>query len=506
MNGMKQLLLGLACSIAFPLTAQWDLFPLGQRSYYRDMSLPGIQVDMVLMDSLRIDPQEGTYLYNRSSIHRQLFGSCAGAVVQGMTYMYQSMGYPTPMDSLLVRNDTAFYASALSAAPFYFLPRATIGQSWTVTSTYGGNAFSDITITCTGITGETFLGVTDSVKTFSLTAVGAVSAINDRVVRLSKQHGLVEYMPFEAFLYHPPGAGLRWYALLGMEADDVVHGYRQPAFADYFHLSAGDVLLWRYEEHPWYIAQPSITTYRRDSIVGVAVSAISVTYAFTGATQQADGSITTFQSGQVAYYRAALGGMLGAAPNDLANGAGASNSGVEFWGPEANMVWHSGPLQLSIAQNGVDTITSFAFESWGDFVDTACQVHQAVDWSYEWRADTRAGLNHYCANFGMGTACTDLIGSRINGGQQGNIALSITSNEGVAAGLSIHPNPATDRLFLPDTRLGGSKYNILDAFGRVVQSGTLAQDGIAVQDLPRGMYVLHIPGPGASMSARFVKE
>ncbi len=506
MNNLKQLLLGLACSGALPLVAQWELFPLGQRSYYQDMSLPGMQVDMVLMDSVRLVPPGDTYLYNLTSVRDQLFGSCAGAVVQQMAYMNQSMGYPVPMDSLLERNDTVFYFSALSTSPFYFLPQAAVGQSWTVASTYAGNSFSDIAITCTGIAEETFMGITDSVKTFSLAAVGPPSPINDRVVRLSKQHGLVEYVPFETFLYHPSWAAIGWYTLVGLESNGVVHGYRQPAFAEYFHLSVGDVLLWRYEEHPWNIAQPSITTYRRDSIVGVAVSVNSVTYTFNGSMQQADGSITAFQSGQVAYYRDALGGMLGAAPNDLANGAGAANSGVEFWGAEANMIWHSGPLQLSIAQNGLDTITSFAFESWGDFVDTDCQVHQAVDWSYEWRADTRAGLNRYCANFGMGTACTELIGSRINGGQQGNITLGIASNEGVAAGLSIHPNPASDRLFLTNAGLGGSRYIILDAFGRMVQRGTLAQDGVVVQDLPPGAYVLQVPGTGAGMSARFMKE
>jgi hypothetical protein len=36
------------------------------------------------------------------------------------------------MDSLLERNDTVFHFSNLSTLPFIFLPKAAVGQSWTV--------------------------------------------------------------------------------------------------------------------------------------------------------------------------------------------------------------------------------------------------------------------------------------------------------------------------------------------------------------------------------------
>ncbi|MFT3884612.1 MAG: hypothetical protein QM724_04025 [Flavobacteriales bacterium] len=53
------------------------------------------------------------------------------------------------MDSLLVRNDTVLFYSNYSTTPFYFLPKAAVGQDWTVVSTFSSNTYNSIRITCT---------------------------------------------------------------------------------------------------------------------------------------------------------------------------------------------------------------------------------------------------------------------------------------------------------------------------------------------------------------------
>lgn len=502
---MKKLFLPMALMTMVQVSAQWAVFPLGQRSYFKDLTQSNDQVDLVLMDSSRTDPAVGTYLYNRATIHEQLFGPCAGPVVQQMASMYQGMGYPAPMDSLLERNDTVFHFSNLSTLPFIFLPKAAVGQSWTVSSTYSGNAFSDITVTCTGIGVVSFLGITDSVKTFSLEAIGAVSPINDLQVRLSKHHGLVEYVPFEQFLYHPYWIPFKSYLLIGMESGGTIYNYHQPGFWDYFHLTPGDVLQWRTDEHPWDISQPSTTTFRRDSVVAVSVTPDSVTYICDGTRILADGSVVPFQGLQLVYRKAEVGGLLGSAPNDWAVGGG-------HWEPapswlEYNGVWRAGPLQLSLDQNGADTITSFGFNAWGAYIEASCLVLENVDWSYEWRADTRAGLNWHCENFGLGTNCTELIGSRINGELDGDITVGLADQTGPGNGLSVRPNPATDRIMLPNAVIGaGMPYAVLDDMGREVQQGMLDQGNISVRELPQGLYVLRIFTANDLRSVRFVKE
>jgi hypothetical protein len=206
-----------------------------------------------------------------------------------------------------------------------------------------------------------------------------------------------------------------------MESGGTIYNYHQPGFWDYFHLTPGDVLQWRTDEHPWDISQPSTTTFRRDSVVAVSVTPDSVTYICDGTRILADGSVVPFQGLQLVYRKAEVGGLLGSAPNDWAVGGGPWETASSWM--EYNGVWRAGPLQLSLDQNGADTITSFGFNSWGAYIDTSCLVHENVDWSYEWRADTRVGLNWHCENFGLGTNCTELIGSRINGELDGDITV-----------------------------------------------------------------------------------
>ena len=487
--------------------AQWDLFPLGQRSYYQDVALPDMQVDLVLMDSMRVDSTQGTWLYNRTTIREQIFGPCAWPVLQHMEQTYGGMGFAKRMDSLLVRNDTTFYFSGLSTEPFFFLPKAAPGQSWTVPSTNGGIPFSSILITCTGISQETFLGVTDSVKTFSMEAVGATSPINTVILRLSKGHGLLEYVAFDYLLYHPSWTPFRHFSLIGMENGGTAPGYHQPVFADYFHLSAGDVLLWRTIEVPASPVDPTTTTYQRDSLVTVLLTPDSVVYTYDGVKFYADSTTSTFQGYQVAFRRDHVQGLLGAAPNGHAMGFG--TTGTPFPDPEElTTIWHSSLLQLFPDTNGTDTTTAFGFETWGSYLDTLCTVNEFWDWSYEWRINTRAGLIRHCENFSFGSRCTELIASSINGVEDGNINLGTDELVHVSApSTAIYPNPASNLIFISGAgSTGRMPFSILDGLGREVLHGVYREEGVAVEELPAGLYVLRIIHPEGAKTLRFLKE
>ncbi len=490
-----------------PALAQWDVFPLGQRSYYKDLSQADTQVDLVMFDSLRVEPGTGTWWLNRTGIHREVFGTCAPGVMNYMSAYYQPMGMPTPMDSLLERNDTLFYFHPSSINPFFFLPKAYVGQSWTVSSTFAGNMFSDIAITCTSIAEGTVLGVADSIKTYSLQSIGSSSLFDNLQIRLSKHHGLIDYVPFESFLYRPNWATIKWYELMGMEVNGAYHSYRQPGFHDYFHLSPGDVLFWRTDEHPWDISAPSLITYRLDSIVDVLITPDSVVYTCNSTEQGPQGDLVEYQGTFWRFRKAMLQGMLDAAPNDLALG-----NGAEFVNTSTTVIfverpiWFSGPLQLEVIPDTGDTITSYGFNAFEPYLDSACVIREFSDWSYEWRFDTRAGVTKYCANFGMGTNCTVLIASRINGQTMGDITLAMGEMRRGGGGPSMHPNPASDRLFLDGTWHSGTPYSIIDGQGRMVLQGTLRQDGIDVQELSPGIHVLLLETAQGRSAVRFVKE
>jgi hypothetical protein len=405
------------------------------------------------------------------------------------------------MDTLLELNDTTFFRSDYSSTPFYFLPNAPVGQSWTVSSTFPGNTYSDITITCTAITEETFLGITDSVKTYSLEAVGMQAPINDLQIQLSKQHGLIQYVPFVLFLYHPSFVGMKSFTLVGLESDGVDHGYRQPGFIDYFHLASGDILLWEiYTDPGWYDQGPPYYEYARDSITLATITPDSVIYVYDRVYTNADQSITVHPGLVGRYYRSVYTGFLDAAPNDLAIGNPLD--------PYYPFIWSSSLLSLTVTPDGLDTITTFSFGTQEfQLVDDYCGIYGASDVGNGLQLNTRVGLAGTWDWINPSEHHSIIIASRISGVEVGDVDMGVNELHMATVTLSIHPNPATDRIFLQDTWSGtGMTYVILDGLGREVMSGVLKEGGIAVQNLRQGLYLLHVGRNNTALSARFVKE
>ena len=57
---------------------------------------------------------------------------------------------------------------------------------------------------------------------------------------------------------------------------EVIRGYKQPDFSDYFHLNASDMLFWKDVSDPDDPREPNSTTYHVDSIISSYISYDSV--------------------------------------------------------------------------------------------------------------------------------------------------------------------------------------------------------------------------------------
>ena len=84
---------------------------------------------------------------------------------------------------------------------------------------------------------------------------------------------------------------------------------------------------------------------------------------------------------------------------------------------------------------------------------------------------------------------------------------SSVATDARATQLQLYPNPATDKLHVAADNLAisNSPYHILDAQGRRVRSGTLADGTADVASLQPGMYVLVIHVNGQPITRRFTK-
>lgn len=499
-KNMKQPLLALALLAILPVSAQWDLFPLGQRSYFNNLDLDEVLVDMVRMDSLWDAPDGSVHLYNKRQLRRSLIGPCGGQSLEhlvGQSFFNGWLDLKLMGDSLVQRNDTVFYERASSDTPFFFLPHAAVGQSWTVSSTWAGNTFTDITITCTALAEDTFLGVTDSVKTFSLQAVGAASPINAERFVLSKEHGLVEFVPFMYFLEHPQGQAIPAYRLMGLEKDGTTHGYRQPDFSDHFHLSPGDVVLWEYHNVPGWITQQEYYEYRRDSVTAAVITPDSVVYTYFQTYTHADHSVTTHPVVLDRYHRASYEGLVGGAPNDLfleVGGFGASPT-----------VWGKSTMAVTVGQGGQEITATMASSAGGLLVEETCIAEDGADLGQDIQLDTRIGLVRTVTWINPAVITNTVVAYRINGEEFGDLTLGLGELHMPMEPLVVSPNPALDHLVVQGAGPGAS-YLVHDLLGRELQRGALPAGGIPVDALPGGAYILRVTSGTSVRSAHFVKQ
>ncbi|MDX9751279.1 MAG: hypothetical protein RBT71_09395 [Flavobacteriales bacterium] len=496
MRPFRTLLLVAGIAPTLTKAQEWDLFPLDQRSHYLHDTDDGPAVSVHLMDSVRPTPQ-GDVLYFRWKLGIPGSGDCMEEILASeITYWNMD---PNPVDSLVARNDTVFYHHPEVAAPFYFLPGAAVGQGWTITSAHPGNGYDQITITCAGIDEEEFWGITDSVKTFTMEANGTLAGqtpVSDFQFRLSKHHGLLELVPFRSFLIHPASSDFFAMPLIGLERDGEAHGFRQPKFHDYFHLSVGDILVWRRDYDPGWAEDPGWTRYYRDSITSVSITADTVRYTLDRITEMETGELV-YSSGQERIF------------SHERYGAAVENAtywyAVEIMGPGfvENLVWNNGPMLLSEHPVNLDTVVSMSFQS-SEFVllTELCEWGWIMNYYDSYEINTIAGVVEQCTHVNPSLDCQYLIAWRIDGVTYNDISLGIGSMRQGPVALEVFPNPASDRLEL-NGAMAPAPYRIIDARGAVVMAGTWTGGPIEVAGLRAGLYLVHV---GAERPVRFMKQ
>lgn len=496
MRPFRTLLLVAGIAPTMIMAQEWDLFPLDQRSHYLHDTFDGPAVSVHVMDSVRPTPQ-GDVLYFRWKLGIPGSGDCMEEILASeITYWNMD---PNPVDSLVARNDTVFYHHPEVNTPFYFLPQAAVGQSWTITSAHPGNGYDQITITCAGIGEEAFWGVTDSVKTFTMEANGTLpgqTPVSDFQFRLSKYHGLLELVPFKSFLIHPASSDFFAMPLIGMERDGESHGFRQPKFHDYFHLGVGDILVWRHDFDPGTFVDPGWTRYYRDSITSVSITADTVRYTLDRITEMETGELV-YSSGQQRIFSHE---QYGAAVENATYWYGVGILGSQL---SEEMVWTNGPMLLSEHPVNLDTVVSMSFSA-GEVVvfPDECAVDEMYDYHEDCVLNTIAGVVERCMYMNMSSNCQYLIAWRIDGVTYNDISLGIGSMRQGPAALEVFPNPASDRLELSGVP-APAPYRIIDARGAVVMAGTWTGGSLDVSGLRAGLHLLHV---GQERPVRFMKQ
>ncbi len=485
----------------FGRAAHWDLFPLHQKSYYfttQAFYTPN-SVELHTFDSLQTRLNE-TVHFAKYNLDLKGALTCYEDTLQYLNWLRNDLMH---VDSLIYRNDTVFYFSPYSTLPFYFLPLAIPGQSWTVSSDYPLNDYNEISITCSAIQIENIAGITDSVKVFTLTANGSSSGqvpVSNFEIRLSKNFGFIEFVPLPLFLYHPSGVNFYSFELIGfIDTSGINYGYRQPGFSDYFNLLAGDILAWEHHYDGWNLFD--WTEYYRDSITSVMKTPDSVIYTYDRMVLDTDLVTTRYSNLSIKFFKSEFQNMLEAPSQWLGLGNNMFGSAMSH---HSVLIWNTGHLTIEVDSLNGDTITSYTFLSDATSVDTTdCAIYQTTDLYFSFHINSRAGITESC-NYNFTGFCTRLIGSRINGVQNGNITLDLDENIPVDhQELRVYPNPVSDVLFFDQS--GEGRYAVINQLGEVMLYGEYNQPFIEVDKLVKGVYIVRIEQMDKMYYSRFVR-
>lgn len=482
---MKRLIILLTLNISLSSNAaNWDLFPLNQKSYYLtgEWYLPDPYIEMIQFDT--VYSQQGRQIFlNMKRLWSGSSSGCLNHPQPSLWYYYNSF-----IDTFSVENDTTKFNSKFNSNSLFFLSHASPGDSWTF------NGYTSITVTCTSAIVDTIFGINDSMKIFTLDDNGyyTTDSLISHPFKLSKTFGLVNFVSFEDLMYVQ---GLfKLYQLIGVEDSVQMSGYRQPVFTEFFPYHQGDVLLW---EDPFITSVFPLMvnySYHRDSITSVTVYADSLIYTYDRTSLNSNGQVSNYYGITNRIKRSQEGKLLETAPFLIAN----FNN---------NIFPNYGIYLLNDSLLG-NTYQRMSFTG-GDQLDPInCVVLSPSDYYDEVFYSTRYGFEKHCSYYYEPDVCFKLIAASLNGTVYGNLNLPVGVGEMVSRNIiDVYPSPATDYVYFKTNTDSVASLQIFNSMGKIVLSmdGINLSEPVNLSSLASGIYFATLQIQGEWYHSRIVR-
>ncbi|TAH42385.1 MAG: T9SS type A sorting domain-containing protein [Bacteroidetes bacterium] len=474
----------ILCITVESAKADWDLFPLNQKSYYRytDYHDNIEQINLIAIDT--IVQRSG---FQSAFMNRKYSGNgleqCYEAVTDVNNFVAGYGWMDTEIDSLIYSGDTVRYSSKL-----YFLPKVSVGESWRISGALY-NGVTDVEFTCTSLTLQSFLGITDSVKEFTLSTYDGTTLVNSSlsayVIKLSKNYGLLDYPSFYLLEHHFKESHL----LTGLSDSTGTYGFQPPTYLDFFPYKAGDVLNWKFQDlPPW---SPSTTLYSHELILSVLITADTLKYTSYRQGYNPGNGYYSSDTAEIAYAVEYFKGITECPSNwlVLSSQANLANSDISF------------STSYVLEQ---DSSISYRINQEGHYVDTnMCQLGQYIDVGQHFIYNTKQGFTEYC-NDAFHYNCTKLIGSYMDGVLYGDTNF-VTGIEQVSLEnlLDISPNPAINKLCISLLTRSAqkAKIEITNLSGSIVYSDiaelseSTCSKEINIAQFANGFYFITVSDP-----------
>jgi hypothetical protein len=208
-------------------STDWLPIPLNQTSYF---SISGSNQILPIKNDQMIPGGSGDFNFTYGQLMQDEFDTCAWAVWHPSPNLF---GLPECDFQRFVNRQGSM--DVLGVAHEFPIP---------IAANFGDEVFyvDDHYIRYDTITEETFLGITDSVKTFTIrhAFLGDVG-----LLKLSKNHGLIQFLSFRDL--EIPNGNIRTFNLIGYEIAGNRVGVTAPAINDYLPYTIGDKLVFKHQ-------------------------------------------------------------------------------------------------------------------------------------------------------------------------------------------------------------------------------------------------------------------
>lgn len=479
---MKKLyFLIIFCLIYNSAKADWELFPLNQKSYYQytDFNYNNEKINLIAFDT--IVQRVG---FQSAFLNRKYRGNgieqCYEAVTDINNYLPGSGWLNTEFDSLVYSGDTIRYSSQL-----YFLPQVSVGESWRIAGTLY-NGVTDIEFTCTTISQQSFLGITDSVKEFTLSTYNGTTLVNSSltgyVIKLSKNYGFLDYLSFYLLEHHLREPRL----LVGLTNSIVSYGFQPPTYLDFFPYKVGDVLNWISEQHP--PLSPIEQWYYHDSIISVVTTIDTLRYTSIRQSYKPVAGLYNVDTIDRVYPVYYLKSVTECPTNWLVLNSTTGASSTDISLTTSYIIESDSSISYRIIEDGFYVVSS------------SCQLWQVPDATQHTVFNTKQGETEYCYD-AFYYNCIKLIGSYIDGVLHGDTLLE-TGIDNIFFNnvIGIHPNPAQNKLCITFSNYDNVKSGIevMNLSGSVIYSDFLELSNsdcsaeLDIAGFENGFYILSI--------------
>lgn len=453
----------------------WDLFPPTQKSLYSNFH----GYEDIRIDSILIQGDTSTLFFN----DRVRNGNCLSD--PNMNFAFWGGYFLVPKSAIVTPKLTTFHCIK-NGIPmqFVFKQRAAIGETWPIAQT-------NLYFKCESIVKGNVFGDTDSLKYFNVYEIGKPNPIYEYKFILSKNYGLIQFASISQLAFSDT-IGLQKSTLLGFRKSGVNKGFVVPDFNDFFHLHAGDVLIWKHLVKDVDIRIPDKIFYYKDSILKALHTNDSALYTYS---RSANSKI---EIDSIYFLRKEFEDYFIQNPSHYVMTDKDPTSHFSFMGDD--VFSHVRVEDIRIL-NGVTEI-NFDWSGWGHDKND-CSESLVVDVGFSFSVNTKVGLLSKGV-YVWGITSSEVIGSIIDGVHSGITSIPTSIADIKNAEFSIYPNPAYTTITIQGNFNSNAPYKITNLQGQIVQEGFLSPS-INIESLPKGLYYLQLEDKDSVSYTKFLK-